>query len=248
MGRYVSLCPSVTETLFDLGVGDEVVGVTKFCVPPADGVAGIDRVGGTKDPRIDRIVALEPTLVLANEEENRLRDVEALRARGVRVEASFPRTVDDVPEMIRELGRLVGRQERAAEIARRVDEAALRARETAAARGETRFLVLVWRKPWMGASDDTFLSDLLATAGGRNVLEGASERYPTVEPEDIAALDPDRILLPSEPFPFAEKHVDELVQRTRISRSRFLRCDGELLTWHGLRTAAGVSAATRWLA
>ncbi|MEM9381136.1 MAG: helical backbone metal receptor [Planctomycetota bacterium] len=248
MARLVSLCPSLTETLFDLGAGDEVVGATKFCVHPAAGAEHVERVGGTKDPRVERIVALRPTLVLANEEENRLEDVEALRSAGVPVHTSLPRRVADVPPLIRELGDVLGRPGRAEELALAVEEAALRAHEAAAMRSPRRVLVLIWRRPWMSANADTFLSDLLATAGGRNAVGDRPERYPTLDLEEVRALDPDLVLLPSEPFPFKDAHVNELVARTRIGRSRFLRCDGELLTWHGSRTAAGLSAASRWLA
>ena len=252
MARYVSLCPSVTETLFELGVGDEVVGATKFCVRPSAGVDHVARVGGTKNPRVDRILALDPTLVFANEEENRLEDVEALRAAGIEVHTSLPRRVDDVPGVIRAFGGLVDRVERADELARAVEDAAESARAAAAGRPRRDVLVLIWREPWMAAGRDTFLSDLLETAGARNVLEDGGARYPRLTLDEIAALDMDvergLVLLPSEPYPFAERHVDELTRRTRIARSRFLRCDGELLTWHGARTAAGVSAATRWLA
>ena len=248
MPRYVSLCPSVTETLFDLGVGHEVVGATRFCVHPAGGAEHVVRVGGTKDPRIERIVALKPTLVFMNEEENRLEDVEALRSAGVRVHASLPRRVNDVPPLIRAFGALVDRPARAETLARAVEDAARDARMTAASRETRGFVVLVWRDPWMGANGDTFLSDLLRTAGGRNLLADRNERYPVIDLADVAALEPDRVLLPSEPYPFKDRHIDELVSRTRIERSRFLGCEGELLTWHGSRTATGVSAATRWLA
>ncbi|MEM6569896.1 MAG: helical backbone metal receptor [Planctomycetota bacterium] len=248
MARLVSLCPSLTETLFDLGAGPEVVGATKFCVHPVAGVEHVVRVGGTKDPRLDRILDLRPTLVLANEEENRLEDVEALREAGVAVHTSLPRRVADVPPLIRELGGVVGHADRAEDLALGVEEAATRAQEAAAMRSPRRVLVLIWRRPWMSANGDTFLSDLLATAGGRNVVADRAERYPRLELDEVRALDPDLVLLPSEPFPFKEEHVDELVTRTRIGRSRFLGCDGELLTWHGSRTAAGLSAATRWLA
>jgi ABC-type Fe3+-hydroxamate transport system substrate-binding protein len=100
----------------------------------------------------------------------------------------------------------------------------------------------------MAASADTFLSDLLRVAGGVNVIEGAGgNRYPEVSPEDIAAWDPDLVLLPSEPYPFQAAHGDELVTSARIRRARFVFCDGELLTWHGVRTAKGLHAASQWL-
>ena len=96
--RIVSLCPSLTELVFDLGLGDELVGVTKFCVHPSEGVAAIEKVGGTKDPKVERIVGLEPTVVLLNEEENRVEDADALRDAGVPCHTSMPRTVEETAD------------------------------------------------------------------------------------------------------------------------------------------------------
>ncbi len=246
--RYVSLVPSLTESLFDLGVGDQVVGATKFCVHPAEGLTGVTRVGGTKDPSIERILGLAPSLVFANEEENRLEDVEALRSRGIAVHTSFPKDVADVPRMLVDLGLAVGRGSSGARLAFAVEEALRDAAELSVGRPAVRFLVLIWRGPWMGASQDTFLSSLLEAAGGSNVLSGKGPRYPELTGAEIARLDPDRVFLPSEPYPFQARHIDELVRSARIRASRFLPCDGELLTWHGSRTAAGLRAAMRWLA
>lgn len=245
--RLVSLVPSLTETLCELGVGEQLVGATKFCVHPSSGLEHVRRVGGTKDPKVEAILELEPTLVFANEEENRLEDIERFREAGVPVHVSFPRAVADVGPMITEVGSLVGREARAAHLVAELAQA-----EAAAApqpgRGPIRFLVLVWRRPWMAASADTFLSDLLRVAGGVNVIEGAGgNRYPEVSPGDIAAWDPDLVLLPSEPYPFQAAHGDELVTSARIRRARFVLCDGELLTWHGVRTAKGLHAASQWL-
>lgn len=247
--RYVSLVPSLTETLFELGVGESVVGATKFCVHPRPEVERVARVGGTKDPRIDQVLGLSPTLVLVNQEENRLEDVERLRAEGIAVHVTFPRRVQDVPPMLRELGELVGRPERGEELALDVEAAAAEARAVAEGRAPVPFAVLVWREPWITAGPGTFLSDLLTAVGGVNVVPdgGEERRYPEIQPEELTALGVQRVLLPSEPFPFRNSHRDELVRRTRIDPTAFLRCDGELLTWHGSRTAAGLRAATRWL-
>ncbi|MEE2940589.1 MAG: helical backbone metal receptor [Planctomycetota bacterium] len=247
--RYVSLVPSLTETLFELGVGEAVVGATKFCVHPRPAVDAVPRVGGTKDPRVDRILALSPTLVLVNQEENRLEDVERLRAAGLEVHVTFPRRVADVPPMLRDLGELVGRPERGEELAADVEAAIEEVRGAALGRAPVPFAVLVWRKPWLAAGPGTFLSDLVTVAGGVNVIpedpDGA--RYPEVVPERLEGLAPRRVLLPSEPFPFGELHRDELRRRARIDEAAFLGCDGQLLTWHGSRTAAGLRAAARWL-
>lgn len=240
--RYVSLCPSLTESLFDLGVGPQVVGATKFCVSPAAGMEHVERVGGTKDPRIDRILALDPSLVFMNEEENRLEDAEALAEAGIDVHTSFPRSVRDVIPLIQELGNRVDRATEAAAQARHLADTIEELTASGRALSPLSFVALIWRKPWMAATKGTFLSDVVETLGGRNQLDGADGHYPVVEVGDIAGAAPDLVLLPDEPFPFREEHVDELVRGTRIGRSRFLLCPGQLLTWHGTRTASSLRA------
>ena len=246
--RLVSLCPSLTELVFDLGRGDDLVGRTKFCVHPAGRVEGVESVGGTKNPKVARIVELAPDLVLLNEEENRREDAEALAAAGVRCHVSFPRGVDDTARMVREIGAALERRERAELIASDIERRAARVREGARNVPPVRYAYLIWRNPWMVAGGDTFATAMLALAGGVNVFAAQAERYPTVTPEGLAAADPDAVLLSSEPFPFKEKHADELAAATGLPRSRMHLVDGEYLTWHGSRTPDGIDYAERVIA
>lgn len=241
--RIVSLCPSLTELVFDLGRGADLVGVTKFCVHPADGVARIEKVGGTKNPKVDRIVALAPDLVLLNEEENRVEDAEALRADGLRCHVSFPRTVGETAGMVRSIGAAIGSPAEAERIADEIETSAERARTAARGRPPVRFACLIWRKPWMAAASDTFIDALLGLTGGVNVFEGRPERYPEVTAEELAAADPDAVLLTSEPFPFRAEHAEELAGATGLPRERFVFVDGEMLSWHGSRTPRGIDYA-----
>lgn len=238
--RVVSLCPSLTETVADLGAGSALVGCTKFCVHPAELVERLPKVGGTKDPRIERVLELRPDLVLMNEEENRREDAEALAAAGVDCHVSFPKRVEDVPALIDDLGQRLGAVERGAELS-----ASLRAElERAAPAGTApRVVYLIWRKPWMSVNGNTFISNLLAAGGLENALADDSERYPTLDPEALVDLHPDRVLLSSEPFPFADKHRDELVEATGWGPERFEFVDGERLSWHGTRCLAGLRYA-----
>jgi ABC-type Fe3+-hydroxamate transport system substrate-binding protein len=238
--RIVSLCPSLTELAFDLGRGDDVVGVTRYCVHPAAGVARVEKVGGTKDPKIGRMVELAPDVVLMNEEENRLEDAEALTRAGIRCHTSQPRTVDDVAAMVRSIGAELGRPEEAERIARDVEERSRRVREAARGRPRVRWAYLIWRKPWMAVNRDTLIDSLLTQAGGHNVFGDRPERYPAVTAADLVAVRPDVVLLSTEPFPFEAKHVEELAGETGFSPNRFRIVDGELLSWHGSRTPAGV--------
>jgi ABC-type Fe3+-hydroxamate transport system substrate-binding protein len=248
--RIVSLCPSLTELVFDLGLGDSLVGVTKFCVHPAEGVRDIEKVGGTKTPKVPRIIELDPDLVLLNQEENRLEDAEALEAAGVPCHISFPKTAIDTAEMVRSIGASVLRPDEAERIARSIEEAARRARNAATAAGSpVPYAYLIWREPLMTVSDDTFVADLLRLAGGRNVFGDRPKRYPVVEPEELAAeltaASPGAVLLATEPFPFQPRHVDEIARATGLAPEIFHIVDGEMLSWHGSRTPAGIDYAVR---
>jgi ABC-type Fe3+-hydroxamate transport system substrate-binding protein len=242
--RLVSLCPSLTETVFSLGRGADLVGRSKFCVHPAPAVDAIERVGGTKNPKIERIVALRPDLVLMNDEENRREDAEALAAAGVRVLSSFPRDVPTAAAAVRELGARIG----AADAGARLADAILRAAAALPRRAPVRFAYLVWRRPYMAVGDDTYISALLAAAGGVNALAAPGRgRYFEVTAAELAAAAPDLLLLSSEPFPFAARHAEDLVAETRLAPARVRLCDGELLSWHGARTVAGLGYAAEVL-
>lgn len=238
--RIVSLCPSLTELAFDLGLGDSLVGVTKFCVHPAEGVRGIEKIGGTKTPAVGRIAELRPDLVLLNEEENRVEDAEALRAAGLACHISFPKTAVETAAMVRSIGEAVGRIEDAERIARAIEEAARRIREESEGKPAVRYAYLIWREPLMSVSADTFISDLLRLAGGRNAFADRPKRYPVVEARDLAAAGLHAVLLSTEPFPFQEKHIAEVSRQTGLAPEIFHIVDGEMLSWHGSRTPAGI--------
>lgn len=237
--RVVSLCPSTTETVFDLGRGDRLVGRTRYCIEPAGEVEAVEEVGGTKDPDVARIVELGPDLVLLNEEENRVEDHDELVVAGVPCHVGFPRAPADVPELLRDLGRRLEAEEEAEAHARALERALAAARPAR----ETSFVYVIWRKPWMLAGRDTFVGALLETVGGRNAWAADGARYPTFEPEGLRALDPERVLLSSEPFPFQQRHADELSARSGLARERFRLVDGQDLSWHGTRTLRGVATA-----
>jgi ABC-type Fe3+-hydroxamate transport system substrate-binding protein len=241
--KIVSLCPSLTELVFDLGAGDALVGRTKFCVHPADRVEAVEKVGGTKNPKIDRIVELAPDLVLMNEEENRAEDASALASAGLRVHSSMPRTAADTAAMVRAIGTALACSREAERIAADIERRADRVRRDAVRYPPVRYACLIWRDPIMTVSDDTFIAGLLALPGGQNVFGARKDRYPTVTPDDLHHADPLRVLLPNEPFPFQEKHANELAVLSRLPRDRFRLVDGELLSWHGSRTPRGIDYA-----
>jgi ABC-type Fe3+-hydroxamate transport system substrate-binding protein len=241
--KIVSLCPSLTELVFDLNAGASLIGRTKFCVHPADGVEVVEKVGGTKNPKVERVIELAPDLVLMNEEENRAEDARALIDAGLRVHTSLPRTAADTAAMVRSIGMALHRQREAEPIAADIERRADRVRRDAAKYPPIRYACLIWREPLMTVNDDTFIAGLLALPGGHNVFGARSNRYPSISPDELHAADPLRVLLPNEPFPFQEKHVDELAILSRLPRDRFRLADGELLSWHGSRTPRGIDYA-----
>jgi len=224
--RVVSLVPSLTETLFDLGAGDEVVGITDFCIfPPA---LELPRVGGTKNPRVEEIRALAPDLVYMNVEENLRRHADAIGT-FARVHLSEPKTVDDVEGLIVELGAIHARQERAAALV----EALRDVRESLPKRMFT-FACPIWKNPWMWCGGDTYVSSLVETAGGRNVLSDRM-RYPDVALSEVLAMKPDIVFLPDEPYVFTVEDA-ALIRDARVIGP----FPGHLFTWHGTRTIEGL--------
>ena len=225
--RVVSLVPSQTELLADLGLDAEVVGLTRFCVHPEGWKARKAIVGGTKNLRLDRIAALRPDLVLANREENERAQVEAVAATGIPVYVTDVATVADALAMIRAVGRLVDRAAPAEALADEIEAgfAVLGAAEP------VRAAYFIWRRPWMAAGGDTFIADVMRRAGFVNVFDDRT-RYPDVTPEAVGAARPDVLLLSSEPYPFRPEHAAELEAATGVPA---VLVDGEPFSWYGSR-------------
>ncbi|MBC8451451.1 MAG: ABC transporter substrate-binding protein [Planctomycetes bacterium] len=242
--RIVSLCPSLTELVFDLGLGADLVGITNYCVHPRGLVDAVEKVGGTKDPNVARIVELAPDVVLVNEEENRREDAEALGTAGIRVANSFPKDSLETATMVRDFGRVLGVEAAAETIALDIEARTRAVRARARERSTTRsFAYLIWRKPWMSVNAETFASALLCQAGGRNVFAEREPRYLSFDVAELAAAAPERVLLCTEPFPFQHKHIVELAAATGLDEACFRIVDGEYLSWHGSRTPDGVDYA-----
>jgi ABC-type Fe3+-hydroxamate transport system substrate-binding protein len=222
--RIVSLVPSLTETLFDLGAGDAVAGITDFCIFP-EGIVR-PRVGGTKNPRIDEIRALSPDLVYMNLEENIERHARAIEEFAP-VFVTEPKTVDDVAGLITTLGAI----HRCSDRARELTDSLVNERGHIA---DFTFAVPIWKKPWMWCGGDTYVSNLVESAGGSNVLSDR-ERYPSLAMEDVLALRPDIIFLPDEPYEFSAADAAE-IRGPRIIGP----FPGDLFTWHGTRTILGL--------
>jgi ABC-type hemin transport system substrate-binding protein len=240
--RIVCLVPSLTETLFALGSGARLVGVTRYCVEPAGCVGQLPRVGGTKNPDIERIRRLRPDMVIMNAEENRKQDYAALEEAGLARFVSFPHTPGDVVGLLRRLGVLTGSAAQAARYARELRHALseVGAGERVAVR---RVFCPIWKNPWMSFNHDTYADAMLTLAGGLNVCRDRAMRYCQVTLEEIAALTPEVILLPSEPYVFTAKDLPALaaLSQTPAGRQRRVQfIDGKALSWYGTRTASAL--------
>lgn len=243
--RIVSLVPSLTEALFALALDRAVVGRTEYCVAPAERVPATPTVGGTKTPDLEAIVRLEPELVIASAEENVREHVEALIERGLRVYVSLAATVAQAIDELADLVRLCGRDEADApwlgEARAAVAEVAERRRGSA----PVRYFCPIWRRPYMVAAPETYMSDLLRLCGGENVFGEGPARYYAVELAEAARRAPAVVLLPDEPYPFAEKHRAEIAaygEMPAVQAGRMHLIDGQWITWYGPRMAEGILA------
>jgi ABC-type Fe3+-hydroxamate transport system substrate-binding protein len=244
--RVVSLVPSLTEWLVRAGIGERLVGVTDWCAEPAEVVAGLPKVRGTKNPDLRAIRALQPDLVVANAEENRKLDVQRLEAGGLPVFVTMPTTVAGAVAELRDLAAAVGGLPRAAAIdADLVAAVATAYRSRPPAGSGPRYACAVWRDPWMWLGRRTYAADLLALAGADPALDDPATRYPRIEPDALAALRPDLVLLPSEPYAFGAADAEEVAG---WSGARVELVDGRALTWYGPRIPAALATFRALLA
>lgn len=260
--RVISLVPSITESLFDLGVGDRLIAVTDYCVHPADKVATLPKIGGTKNPNIAYIIDAKPDLVFMNQEENRKEDAEALQAAGIPIWVTFPKTVRDAFNILWNIMHIFD-EPNLVERIRAMEWTVDWLERTSENVTPKSVFVPIWYTPMMTFNADTFAHDMLRLCGGVNVfadherlyplaadlgqreaytpddkrVEGRDTRYPRISLEEVVAAQPEIILLPSEPFAFDESHVREFaaldIPAARHGNIHLI--DGSLITWHGTR-------------
>ncbi len=232
--RIVSLVPSQTELLHDLGLGKKVVGVTKFCLHPADARQQATVIGGTKNFDFEKLTALKPDLIIGNKEENYQEGIEQLAAL-YPVWLSDISTLTDALRMIRQVGVLVGAKAKADQMAAAIEHSFAQLSPLSEAVSAAYF---IWRKPYMAAAADTFIDDMLTQAGFTNVF-APQQRYPEISAEQLAAAAPRVVLLSSEPYPFADKHIAEFLAICPSAQIRIV--DGELFSWYGSRLQHSVA-------
>lgn len=229
--RIVSLVPSQTELLSDLGLEQQVVGITKFCIHPEAWFRNKTRVGGTKTVKLEKVHELKPDLIIGNKEENTREDIEALAA-DFPVWMSDVNNLEDAVDMIRGIGQIVDREEKAEELAASLqsgfDELARHLQDEP----HPRAAYLIWRRPYMAVGRETFIHDMLHRAGFTNAL-AHHRRYPEISLLQLKAARPEVILLSSEPYPFKDQHLEEF--REACPQATIQLVDGELFSWYGSR-------------
>lgn len=223
--RIISLVPSQTELLVDLGLEEKIVGVTKFCVHPGHLRKSKTIVGGTKNYRLDVIESLNPDLIIGNKEENDQTGIEKL-AEEYPVWMSDIFDLNDSLRMISDLGDLTGRKEPASSLISQIEKSFAK---PIAKKGTC--VYLIWENPKMAAGKSTFIDAMLSLAGFENLIQ--VDRYPELSPEKLVELAPDYLLLSSEPFPFKEKHIQSF--QKLLPQTKIQLVDGELFSWYGSR-------------
>lgn len=229
--RIISLVPSQSELLFDLGLTSEVIGITKFCIHPQEWFRTKQHVGGTKKLNLELIRSLKPDLIIANKEENEKAQVEEL-AQHFPVWISDIRTYSDAKQMILALGAITNRYFEAVRVLNKIDLAfdSLKVNEKESKIFSVAYLI--WDKPMMAAGGNTFINSMLESCGLTNVFSHLP-RYPEISSEQLMSAKPDLLFLSSEPFPFSEKHLKDFSDR--YPGIKALCVDGELFSWYGSR-------------
>lgn len=236
--RIISLVPSLTELVIDLGLEDHLVGRTRFCVHPKEKVEEIPIVGGTKNPRLDKIRKKNPDYIIANKEENRPEHIKDLME-DFEIKVTDIATIEDALITIHELGQVLNKAGEAkqliSDIQQRLNE---RPDEP-----ELRTAYMIWKNPWMTVGHDTYIHDVLEHWNLPNVFADKT-RYPTFKLDDLRQYNPDLILLSSEPYPFKEKHMAQVEEA--CPAARVLLVEGEWFSWYGSHMKHSFERLNAW--
>ena len=231
--RIISLVPSQTEFLYDLGLKNEIIGQTKFCIHPEEMRTQNTMIGGTKNLKLDLIAQLKPDLIIGNKEENEQVQIEYLMQH-FPVWMSNINTMDDAYEMMQKIAKMVHKTNEAEAIIHQIktDFEQLKIKVTGN-KNTQKIAYFIWRKPYMVAAKNTFINHLIETLNFENVFADNSERYASVTENDIIDKNPSIIFLSSEPYPFKQKHISEL--QNLLPKVKIILVDGEMFSWYGSR-------------
>lgn len=226
--KIISLIPSITELLFDLNLSEKIIGITKFCVHPSTLIKNVEKIGGTKKLNIEKIISLKPDLIIANKEENNKEDIEALVA-------LFPVLLTDVDDyasaikMITQIGTITDKVTEASNLITTIDEGFKTIQKPLE---PIKTIYLIWKDPYMTIGNDTFIHHMLQLLGMQNLFSH-TERYPQLTIDQIKDAAPQLLLLSSEPYPFKQKHIDEIA--AVLPNTSIVLVDGEMFSWYGSR-------------
>jgi len=237
--RIISLVPSVTELLFDLGLSNNVIGRTGFCIHPRTAVKLIPKIGGTKDVDLDKLIALQPTHVIVNIDENTLQTYQDLSAAVDNVIVTHPKAVEDNMRLYLMLGEIFGVESKARHLLVEFEQKLEKISSYAKHLDRLNVLYLIWRDPWMTVSRDTYISHMLKIINCQTVPGPSTTRYPALSDEEIYELPIDACLLSTEPYTFREKDVAELELKFNWFGKVHL-VDGEMVSWYGSRAILGL--------
>jgi len=229
--RIVSLVPSQTELLHYLGLETETIAITKFCIHPIEWFRNKTRIGGTKSVDIEKIISLKPDLIIANKEENVKDQVEML-AENFPVWVTDVNNISDAYQMIHDIGALTRKENESAKL---IDIIKFKFHSVIQSFSTNKSIpasYLIWKDPYMTIGGDSFISNMMETAGLNNVFKDQA-RYPEVTVSQLEAVNCDLVLLSSEPYPFKQKHVDELQEQ--LPGIKIMLVDGEMFSWYGSR-------------
>ena len=236
--RIISLVPSLTELLIDLGLENQLIGRTKFCIHPDKVVKLIPSIGGTKNPNIEKILALNPDLIIANKEENRKEDVQQL-SKQVKVVVTEIDTVNEALEWIIKLGKLLQVEQGSEGIVTEIKHSMNDIPESRS----VRTAYFIWKDPWMTIRNDTYIHNVMSRYNLANIFCDQT-RYPTISYEELSEFSPELILLSSEPFPFKEKHISDLQKVCPDSTIELV--NGEWFSWYGSRMIPAFEELNSW--
>jgi ABC-type Fe3+-hydroxamate transport system substrate-binding protein len=240
--RIISLVPSQTELLHELGLCDEVVGITNYCIYPDEWLTTKARIGGTKKVQFDKIKNLKPDLIIGNKEENNQKQIEELM-KLYPVWMSDIYTLNDALDMIIQIGNMIGKTTEATTLKIQIESTFNKLsssinRHSSSIQKSITIAYFIWRKPFMVAGNNTFINNMLTKCGFNNVFaKNHLTRYPEINAKQLAEANPKYILLSSEPFPFNQKHIQEF--KSICPNSKILIVDGEMFSWYGSRLIKG---------
>lgn len=244
--RIVSLVPSLTETLSDFGLQNNIVGCTSFCVSPKTLRKSTATIGGTKDPDLKKIAMLSPTHIIVNEEENTPEIRNTLKSdpqfKNSQIIETFPKSVNDSINMINELGKIFSCEEYTKKWIENANKLLLECKKEMQVK--IPYIYFIWRKPWMIAGDKTYISAMLNLVGFQNQIitkNNMNARYPVFEKNDENLKRSQVLFFSSEPYPFKKRHAEEFIKEFHFPQCKFLMVDGQNLSWYGTRTLNGLS-------